>query len=389
MNPSDTAPGPHSGPQSGPYSRAGAAIALALASACASPMPTASTHAPVTTAPFGTLKDGRQATAFTLRNSQGMVAVLTDFGATLVSLEMPDSEGRTADVVLGFDDVSGYESDRNQYFGCIAGRVANRLKDARFELDGELYELPANNDPHTLHGGDVGFNGRLWDASKGGGAEVTFRYESPSGEEGFPGALTTAVTYALSDDGVLTLTYEATTDAPTICNLTHHSYFNLGGHGSGPIADHELMILADGVTACDDTMIPTGEIMNVTGTAFDFRKAKPIGTDLEKVIATPALGYDHNFVLNTKSGKACAELHDPRSGRTLQISTDQPGIQFYTGNFLFGQEGKDGQTYDIRSACCLETQAFPAAPSHSHFPSIVLRPGETYTQTTSHHFYNR
>lgn len=349
----------------------------------------ASTFAPVTTAPFGKLKDGREATAYTLRNRTGMKAILTDFGATLVSFEMPDKNGHFADVVLGFDDVSGYESDRNQYFGCIAGRVANRLKNARFELDGELHELPANDPPHTLHGGDIGFGRRLWKAAPGGGAEVTFRYDSPSGEEGFPGALYTAVTYSLSDDGVLKIEYEATADAPTLCNLTHHSYFNLGGHGSGPIADHELTLVADGVTVTDDSLIPTGEIMDVTGTAFDFRKPKRIGQDLDSLTSTAALGYDHNFVLGAVPGKPCAELHDPKSGRTLQITTDQPGIQFYTGNFLFGQKGKGGTAYDLRSACCLETQAFPAAPSHRNFPSIVLRPGETYTHTTSHRFYNR
>ncbi|QDV07069.1 Aldose 1-epimerase precursor [Planctomycetes bacterium Poly30] len=348
-----------------------------------------STFSPVTTASFGQLQDGREATAYTLRNRAGMKAVLTDFGATLVSFEMPDQHGDVADVVLGFDDVSGYESDRNQYFGCIAGRVANRLQNARFELDGELYELPANDKPHTLHGGDVGFGRRLWSAKVGGGAEVTFTYVSPAGEEGFPGTLTTSVTYSLSDDGVLKLDYEAITDAPTLCNLTHHSYFNLGGAGSGPIADHELTLVANGVTIADDTLIPTGEILDVTGTAFDFRRSKRIGVDLDSLITTKALGYDHNFVLNPVPGKPCAELHDPVSGRTLQITTDQPGIQFYTGNFLFGQEGKDGKTYAKRSACCLETQAFPAAPTHAHFPSIVLRPGETYTHTTSHRFFHR
>jgi aldose 1-epimerase len=364
---------------------------LGCLAACAfNPMNSSpSTFSAVTTAPFGTLKGAGAATSYTLRNSAGMTAVLTDYGATLVSFEMPDADGNVADVVLGFDDVGGYAGEDNQYFGCIAGRVANRLANAEFELDGTTYQLPANNDPHTLHGGDVGFGRRIWDATIGDGAEVTFRYLSPAGEEGFPGTLTVDVTYLLSDDGSLILRYEATTDAPTICNLTHHSYFNLGGAGSGPVADHELMIAANGVTVTDDTMIPTGEVVNVAGTAFDFLKAKPIGTDLEEMIATAALGYDHNYVLKGGTRAPAAELHDPASGRTLAIYTDEPGLQFYTGNYLFSQKGKGGTAYELRSACCLETQAFPAAPSHAHFPSIVLRPGETYTQTTNHYFYNR
>lgn len=365
--------------------------AFALLSACATaPMShEPSTLSAVATAPFGTLEDGRKATSYTLRNRAGMTAVLTDLGATLVSFEMPDSSGEVADVVLGFDDASGYESKGNQYFGCIAGRVANRLEGARFELDGARYALDTNDGPNTLHGGNVGFGQRLWNAEVGEGAEVTFRYVSPAGEEGFPGTLSVAVSYSLSDEGELILQYEATTDAPTLCNLTSHSYFNLGGAGSGSIGDHELKILGEGVTVADDSMIPTGEIMKVSGTAFDFRRPKPIGRDLPELITTAALGYDHNYVLRGTGVRLAAELHDPKSGRTLAIHTDQPGLQLYTGNHLYGQTGKGGVTYEERSACCLETQAYPAAPSHGHFPSIVLRPGETYTQTTRHRFYNR
>ena len=357
-----------------PTSAAKGALSLALLSACISaPMNSkASTFMGVTTASFGRLQDGRHATSYTLRNRAGMSAVLTDFGATLVAFEMPDRNGQVADVVLGFDDVGGYEGAGNQYFGCIAGRVANRIAGAQFELDGATYSLPANDAPHTLHGGDLGFGRRLWSASIGEGAEVTFSYQSPAGEEGFPGTLSTSVTYSLADDGSLLLRYEAASDASTLCNLTHHSYFNLGGAGSGSIADHELTIAANGITAVDDTLIPTGVVQNVDGTAFDFRRPKRIGKDLPEVIASPTLGYDHNYVLDGSQRRLAAELHDPVSGRTLTIQTDQPGIQFYTGNFLFGQVGKGAVPYELRSACCLETQAFPAAPSHAHFPSIEL-----------------
>lgn len=347
---------------------------------------------PVTTRAFGSTQEGLPATVYTLRNASGVTALLTDFGATLVSMRVPDRGGRLGDVVLGFDSVEGYESAGNQFFGCTAGRVANRVADARFELDGEEYTLAANNAPHSLHGGERGFGQRLWTAEIGSGAQVTFRYTSEAGEEGYPGTLRVSLTYTLTDADELILDYSAETDAPTLCNLTHHSYFNLAGHGAQTVLDHELRIGSSAITPADETLIPDGSFLEVEGTPFDFREAHTIGERIAELIPTGALGYDHNYVLEPEAGggqAVAAELHDPGTGRTLEIRTDQPGLQFYSGNFLEGQKGKAGLTYAQRSACCLETQAFPAAPSHDHFPSIVLRPGETYTHRTSHRFFVR
>ena len=362
-----------------------------VSSAAARPAHRTASSTVITTS-FGTTSDGRPARAFTLQNTAGMTAVLTDFGATLVSFEMPDRDGRLADVVLGFDDVRGYESDDNQYFGCVVGRVANRLAGASFELGGRRYRLAANNGPNSLHGGVCGFDKRLWQADPDGAARIAFRYRSADGEEGYPGVLQVCVTYSLHDDGRLVLDYEATSDAETLCNLTHHSYFNLAGHGAASVLEHELRIDGDRFTPADDTLVPDGSLQPVEHTALDFRIAKPIGRDIAAVIDGPALGYDHNYVLNdaVRDGRApAAELHDPASGRTLAIATDQPGLQLYSGNYLSGQRGKGGSSYAQRSACCLEAQKFPAAPSHAHFPSIVLAPGQTYRQVTGHHFFVR
>ena len=355
---------------------------------------------------FGTTQDGTAVHLYTLTNTNGMVAKLTDFGATLVELHVPDRDGALADVVLGFDDVSGYEGDGNQYFGCIAGRVANRVAKGRFTLDGASYQLATNNDPNHLHGGTKGFGQRVWRTARLAEQEasgVRFSYVSPAGEEGYPGTLDCEVTYWLTDDDELVLEYRATCDAATPVNLTHHSYFNLAGHGAATILDHELVIDAANHTPTDDTLIPTGLLEPVAGTPLDFTSRWVIGDRVAQLDDTPALGYDHNFVIDaprlelteihlgvpegrwTRMSRACRLSH-AGSGRVLEIWTDEPGLQFYTGNFLFGQEGKGGATYAHRSGLCLETQHFPDSINQPSFPSTVLRPGETYTHRTVHRF---
>lgn len=345
----------------------------------------------ITMGSFGKTEDGREVTLYTLQSSSGIEIQLTDFGATLVSVQIPDRSGTMADVILGFDDVSGYEGDTNQYFGCIAGRVANRVAGATYELDGETVQLVANNGEHSLHGGAVGFGKRLWSGSMLSSSEakgVAFTYVSPDGEEGHPGELTCRVEYRLYDNGELRVDYSATTTAPTAINLTNHAYWNLAGAGSPTIKDHSLTLYAEQFTASDETLIPTGELQSVEGTALDFRTPHLIGERIASLDDTGALGYDHNFVVDGKAGemRPAARLEHPESGRVLEILTDQPGIQFYSGNFLEGQSGKGGKAYAHRSALCLETQHYPDSPNQPNFPSVILRPGETYTHAIVHRF---
>ena len=368
---------------------AAAAIAGALfLSACQTP-----THRPmeIVTTPFGTTADGQQVRLFELRSASGPIARVTDYGATLVEMWAPDRSGEMADVILGFDDVRGYESDANQYFGCTTGRVANRIAEGRFELGGQTYQLAVNNGPNHLHGGGARALSRVvWDAEAAvteEGQQVRFRYVSPNGEEGYPAALTMSVTYTLTADGDLRIDYEATSDGATPVNLTNHAYWNLAGQGAPTVLDHELRLNASRYTPVDATLIPTGAIDTVP-VALDFRSARPIRDHLEEVAGTSTEGYDHNFVLdgNPDALDFAAELHDPTSGRVLSIWTTEPGIQFYSGNFLFGQRGKRGATYAHRSACCLETQHFPDSVNQPTFPSTILRPGETLRTTTVHRF---
>lgn len=326
---------------------------------------------------------------FLLTNSRGMTAKLISRGATLAELHVPDRVGQVADVVLGFDDLTSYESGANQHFGCTTGRFANRIHRGKFTLDGIEYQLAINNGPNHLHGGSsrsldkVTWTGTRLDKSLG----VRFTCESPAGEEMYPGTLSLAVTYTLSEDNALRIDYEATTDNPTIINLTNHSYFNLSGHGEPSILDHELAIDADRITVVDNESIPTGELAEVAGTAFDFRSRHRIGDR----IAETAGGYDHNYVLNGEWGtlRSIAEVFDPQSRRVMRVATDQPGVQLYTGNGLHGQTGKEGKTYPRQSAFCLETQNFPDAPNQPNFPSPVLRPGETYRHTCIYAFDNQ
>jgi aldose 1-epimerase len=346
---------------------------------------------------FGRTADGRTANAYVLRNSAGMEAVLTEFGATLVALRVPDRDGALADVVLGFDDVSGYESADNQYFGCTAGRVANRIAEGKFTVDGRHYQLATNNAPNHLHGGDKGFGQKLWIAELANdGARVEFHYSSPDGEEGYPGRLSTTVAYTLTEANELVLEYTAVADAATPVNLTHHSYFNLAGAGSPTVLDHVLQVNASEYTPTDETLIPTGELASVAGTPLDFQKPTRIGHRVAQLDATAAIGYDHNYAVREEALAAdaatvlaagpVAVLSEPTSGRVLELYSDQPGLQFYCGNFLKGQRGKGGAVYPHRSACCLETQGFPNAVNEPSFPNTVLRPGETYRQVTVHRF---
>lgn len=346
---------------------------------------------------FGRTADGRPAHAYVLRNSTGVEAVVSDFGATLVSLRVPDKAGLFADVVLGFDDVAGYESKDNQYFGCTAGRVANRIAGGKFTLDGRTHQLATNNAPNHLHGGERGFGQRLWSAViVPNEASVVFQYVSPDGEEGYPGQVVATLVYSLTEGNDLVLNYTAVSDAATPVNLTHHSYFNLAGAGSATVLDHVLQVNAARYTPTDETLIPTGAVVTVEGTPLDFRKATRIGDRVSLLDKTAALGYDHNYavrdaalpnkVADVIDAGPVAVLAELGSGRVMELYSDQPGLQFYCGNFLMGQKGKAGATYAHRSACCLETQGFPNAVNQPSFPNTVLRPGETYHQLTVHRF---
>lgn len=345
--------------------------------------------------PFGKTKDGQAVEIYTLKSGNGLVAKVMTRGATLVQLFVPDKNGKSDDVVLGFDDVAGYESDGNQYFGTTTGRVCNRIAKGKFTLDGKEYTLAINNDPNHLHGGvERSLDKLVWTAkpfSNAKGQGVKFTCTSPDGDEGYPGELNVTVDYFVPAEGnTISISYKATTDKATPVNLTNHSYFNLSGAGSATVLDHVLRLNADHYTPCDDTLIPTGKTEPVEGTDLDFRKRTKIGTRIESIGATAAIGYDHNFVLNEKADDAklnlAAALLDPASGRILRVSTTEPGVQFYSGNFLKGQIGKGGKTYAHRSALCLETQHYPDSVNHHEFPTTILKPDETFESRTTYAF---
>ena len=340
---------------------------------------------------FGKTKSGINAELYTITNSKGVVAKLTTYGATLVAMTVPDKAGQKADVTLGFDDVSGYEGDGNQYFGCTTGRVCNRIAKGQFTLEGKTYSLLINNEPNHLHGGgDLALNKAVWKAepfATSDGAGVVFTHTSADGEEGYPGKLACKITYTLNNANELRLDYEATTDKLTPVNLTNHAYWNLAGAGNGTTLGHELTLHATHYTPADDSLIPTGKIDPVNGTPLDFTKAEVIGKRIP-ADSSPWKGYDHNFVVDGKSGqlRPAARLRDPKSGRVMEILTTEPGIQFYTGNFLKGQTGKGGVTYPHRGAVCLETQHYPDSVNKPSFPSTLLKPGQIYKSTTIHRF---
>ena len=346
-------------------------------------------------APFGRLADGTEIDAYRLTNARGFAVRLLTYGATIQAIEAPDRKGQVADLVMGYAGLEDYV-DKPQFFGTIVGRYGNRIAGGRFRLDGEEYRLALNNGPNALHGGLKGFDKVAWtvDAARDG-AEALLRlsYVSPHGEEGYPGCLTTHVTYRVGADNALQIDYEATTDRPTVLNLTNHSYFNLGGEGSGDVLDHIAQLDADGFTPVDENLIPTGEIRPVAGTPFDFRTPKRIGAEIRDGRDRQvfhARGYDHNFVLRDRQPGVptrAARVVDPGSGRALEVLTDQPGVQFYTANFLAGTRvGKSGRLYRQGDGFCLETQHFPDSPNQPSFPSTVLRPGETFRSTTIFRF---
>jgi aldose 1-epimerase len=332
--------------------------------------------------------DGQQVWLFTIRNNQGMEARVTNYGAIVTAMIIPDKSGNKADVVLGFNDLEHYLAG-HPYFGCIAGRYANRIASGTFSLDGETYTLARNNGGNHLHGGLRGFDKVVWTPSEQLSREeasVSLEYTSAHMEEGYPGNLKVRVTYTLTSENELRIDYSAETDRPTVVNLTHHGYFNLAGEGSGDILGHELTISADRYTVVDEQLIPTGELREVEGSPMDFRVPKVVGREIGQVEG----GYDHNFVLSARGLKdVAARLRDPVSGRVMEIYTDQPGIQFYSGNFLDGTlTGKSGRTYDQHAGICLETQHFPDSPNQPGFPSTRLAPGSTYKQRTIYRFLN-
>jgi aldose 1-epimerase len=341
-------------------------------------------RAGVTRASFGAIS-GQPVDIFTLRNANGIEIKATNYGGIITSIVVPDRNGRLGDIVLGFDDLQAYVKD-SPYFGAIVGRYGNRIAKGHFTLDGHTYTLAVNNGPNHLHGGLKGFDKVIWHAEPlAGSTGLVLSRRSPDGEEGYPGNLDVRVTYRLTDDNRLVIDYHATTDKATPVNLTQHSYFNLAGEGD--VLGHELTIDADRYTPVDANLIPTGELAPVEGTPFDFRKSTAIGAriDTPNLQLKNAGGYDHNWVLNRKGTglQLAARVVEPKTGRTLEVSTTQPGLQFYSGNFLDGTlKGKGGRVYVKHAGLCLETQHFPDSPNHPDFPSTILRPGEQYdTQT--------
>lgn len=341
----------------------------------------------ITKSSFGKLPDGTPVEQYTLTNASGSFCKIITYGGIITELQVPDKNGKLGDVVVGFDNLEQYLGS-HPYFGAITGRFANRIAKGKFTLDGKTYSLAINNGPNALHGGLKGFDKVVWNAATSeskDGATLKLDYTSADGEEGFPGTLKVTVTYMFTDKNELRIDYDAVTDKATPINLTNHSYFNLAG--GGDVFGHELMLTAGNFTPTDDTLIPTGEIKSVKGTPFDFTKPKLIGKEIEKLFAQPHKGYDHNFVLDNQSKKLvlAARVVEPKSGRVMEVLTEEPGVQLYTANFLTDTRGK-GKNYGQYGALCLETQHYPDSVNHPNFPSTILRPGEKYRTTTVYRF---
>jgi len=343
---------------------------------------------------FGKTADGQEVQLFTLTNKNGVEAKITNFGGIVVSLKTPDRKGQLGDIVLGYDNVAGYEAD-TAFFGALIGRYGNRIAKGQFTLNGKTYQIPLNDGPNALHGGPNGFNKKVWtpkDVSTHSTPMLQLTYLSKDGENGFPGNLTVQVTYSLTSNNELRIDYVATTDKDTVTNLTNHSYFNLKGEGQGDILQHEIRLNANKFTPVDATLIPTGELKPVQGTPFDFRKRTAIGAriDADDQQLKYGWGYDHNWVLNGMGpGQliTAAVVHEPTTGRVMEVLTDQPGVQFYTGNHMDGTiRGKGGKIYPKRGGLCLETQHFPDSPNHPSFPSTTLKAGEKFHSTTIYKF---
>jgi aldose 1-epimerase len=336
---------------------------------------------------FGKTEDGQEIDLYTCTNANGLIVKLTNYGAIVVSVETPDRDGKLANITLGFDELEGY-LPRHPYFGSTVGRYCNRIAKGKFTLDGQEYTLATNNGENHLHGGEAGFDKQVWKAEEvktGDGVGVKFTRRSPDGEEGYPGNLDVTAVYTLTNSNELHMEFSAVTDKATPCNLTNHNYWNLAGAGSGTIENHELQLESDKYLPVDDGLIPTGELANVEGTPLDFSAPHKIGERLKQIEADP-VGYDHCFVLRSQDGSLAlaARAKDPSSGRVMEIHTTQPGIQLYSGNFLDGSEGGGG--YNQYGAFCLETQHYPDSPNQPDFPATILKPGETYKQTTIHKF---
>lgn len=363
-------------------------LALTAAVACV-----AQSSQPITKSSFGKTPDGKELSLYTLQSPSGMKVTITNYGGVVTTIQVPDRNGKMGDVVLGYDNSAGYLSkESNGYFGALIGRYGNRIARGKFSIEGHEYQIPVNDGPNSLHGGTTGFNARVWDAkdvSHGTTPILELHYKSPDGEMGFPGTLDTTVHYTL-DNNALRIDYAATTDNTTVLNLTNHTYFNLAGAGTKSVLDHKVMLAADRFTPVDETLIPTGALEPVAGTPLDFRKPMTIGARID----TPdeqikrGKGYDHNYVLNAAGDirKMAARVEEPTSGRILEVFTDQPGLQFYSGNFLTGKNKGIGGLYERRSAFCMETQHFPDSPNHPTFPTTQLKPGQKFHSTTIYRF---
>jgi aldose 1-epimerase len=344
--------------------------------------------------PFGKTSDGQAVFLYTLKSSSGMTVKITNYGGTVTQIVVPDRNKNFADVVLGFDSLAGYTSKTNTaYFGALIGRYGNRIAGGRFTLEGHTYQIPTNdNGVNSLHGGNVGFDKRVWQATPAGtvaNPALKLHYTSPDGEQGFPGTLQVDVTYSLGNKNDLHIDYHATTDKTTVLNLTNHSYFNLEGAGSSTVLNHKLTLMASRFTPINANLIPTGAIESVANTPFDFRTPTAVGARINEKNQQLEYGkgYDHNFVLDSTSGLVmAAKVEEPNSGRVMEVWTSQPGVQFYSGNFLDGKNVGIGGAYKYRSALCLETQHFPDSPNHPNFPSTVLKPGQEFRSTTVYRF---
>lgn len=346
---------------------------------------------PLDTSAYLTIVKGKETRLFQLSNQKGAKLYVTNYGARVVALIVPNRDSIPTDVVLGYDSVKSNQKKGEPFFGAIIGRYGNRIAKGKFSLAGTAYQLQLNDGVNTLHGGADGFYAKVWDAKQIDGQHIEMSYLSKDGEAGYPGNVNVKVLYTLTDDNGLKIDYSATTDKETVLNLTNHAYFNLNGAGNETILDHELTIAADRYTPVDKTLIPIGKIESVKGTPFDFTTAKAIGKDIETKDEqlTFGKGYDHNFVLNKNDGKtAIAIVKSPKTGIVMEVYTTEPGIQFYSGNFLTGKDkdGKGGKSYPFRSAFCLETQHFPDSPNQPSFPSTVLKPYQTYSTTTTYQF---
>lgn len=334
----------------------------------------------VNKATFDKIVDGKQVGLFTLKNRNGMYADITNYGAKIVTLFAPDKDDKLADVVLGFETLDEW-IEKETYFNTIVGRFANRIKDGKFTLDGKQYQLAINNGTNHLHGGNIGFNQKVWDVLEVSETSLKLQYISADGEENYPGTLTTVVTYAITEDNALSIHYEATTDKPTIAGFTNHAYFNLKGAGEGDIRDHVLQLNADFYTEIDDTQSPTGEIKSVTGTPMDYRNAQAIGERIDDPFFAIGRGLDNNWIINKAQQGDCALAGSvSAANRTMEVYTTLPGIQVYTGNWVEQNVGKYGKKYDVQYAVCMEAQGFPNSPNLPFFPSPVLRPGNKYDE---------